>query len=380
MVDKETVRLMAGLAVLPEGGGDCFALLTGVDKNQTLFVPCVLENVADAGVGVFRCSVCLFRQCRRRWRVRFLGGSLFAVDEKVLHGQPPAHAFCLNLGGGGAPAGAEGEKCAHTFRVADGGGQTDAPWIDVRHAGEPLNQTEGLPSTVATDEGVDLVDDNEAQVMEQLRNRRMLAQQQRLQRFRRDLEDARGMLQHLRLVGLGHIAVPVPDGNVRFLAQLVQPLELVVDEGFQRPDVDRSHRGRGIFAELGENGEERCLCLSRSGGRTKQQVVVGVENDIAGGDLNRTEGFPVVLIDIVLQKRRIAVKNGHGKSSLRKDVRGVLTNVRIFQTSPRYRTLQIPAQPPPHRLSGDGRRRSCRTGAAEPPAAADSGIRCPAAR
>ena len=68
-------------------------------------------------------------------------------------------------------------------RVADGGGQTDAPWIDVRHAGEPLNQTEGLPSTVATDEGVDLVDDNEAQVMEQLRNRRMLAQQQRLQRF-----------------------------------------------------------------------------------------------------------------------------------------------------------------------------------------------------
>ena len=208
----------------------------------------------------------------------------------------------------------------------------------------------------------------------------MLAQQQRLQRFRRDLEDAGGMLQHLRLVGLGHIAVPVPDGNVRFLAQLVQPLELVVDEGFQRPDVDRAHRGRGIFAELGENGEERCLCLSRSGGRTKQQVVVGVENDIAGGDLNRTEGFPVVLIDIVLQKRRIAVKNGHGKSSLRKDVRGVLTNVRIFQTSPRYRTLQIPAQPPPRRLSGDGRRRSCRTGAAEPPAAADSGIRCPAAR
>ena len=60
-----------------------------------------------------------------------------------------------------------------------------------------------------------LVDDDKAQIAEKLRNRCMTMQQQRLERLRRDLQDAGRVLHQPRLVRLSHIPVPVPDGNIR---------------------------------------------------------------------------------------------------------------------------------------------------------------------
>ena len=44
-MNEKAVRLVFDLAVLPERGGDGFALLAGVDEDQTLLSAGVLENI-----------------------------------------------------------------------------------------------------------------------------------------------------------------------------------------------------------------------------------------------------------------------------------------------------------------------------------------------
>ena len=78
-----------------------------------------------------------------------------------------------------------------------------------------------MPAAVAAQERVNLVDDDKAQVMEQAWHGHVLMHEECLERFRRNLQDAARMLQELALMRGGHIAMPVPDGNLGLLAQVV---------------------------------------------------------------------------------------------------------------------------------------------------------------
>ena len=140
-------------------------------------------------------------------------------------------------------------------------------------------------------------------------------QQHGFQRFRGDLQNAGGMLHHSGLVTLGHISVPVPHRNVRLGAQVIQPEKLVVDQRFQRADVDGSHGGGGIFGKQGDDGEEGRLGFAGGGGGGEQQIFVGIEDGIRRGYLNGPEVRPVVAVDIVLNKGSVTVKCTHSLAS-----------------------------------------------------------------
>ena len=84
---------------------------------------------------------------------------------------------------------------------------------------------------------MNFVDNNVAQVAKQTPARCVAVEQQRLERFRSDLQDAARIFEKLRLVGRGDVSVPSPDRDVRFLAKGVEPLELIVDEGLERADI-----------------------------------------------------------------------------------------------------------------------------------------------
>ena len=137
-------------------------------------------------------------------------------------------------------------------------------------------------------------------------------QQQRLQRFGGDLQNAGWLFEHPRLVGLGHIAVPVPHGDARLGTQVIRPQKLIVDQRLERADVDRPHRSGRILKKLGEDGEKGSLRLAGSGGGTQQHVVIGIENGIPRRHLNGTQRLPVIAVDEILHKGRIAVKYIHG--------------------------------------------------------------------
>ena len=136
-------------------------------------------------------------------------------------------------------------------------------------------------------------------------------QQQRLKRFRSDLQNARRLLQEFAFVRGGDIAVPMPDGDVRFLAQVVQAIELIVDEGLERSDVERSHAGGRIFPKQREDGEEGGFRLSRGGLGGEQDVLVGIEDSVRCGDLDGAQALPRVAVDEVLHKRCVSVERAH---------------------------------------------------------------------
>ena len=138
-MDEETVGFVVQLAVMAQRGGHHLAFFPGIDENQTLFTPGMLEDIPDAGVCIGRGVVGFFFQHGQRVRNLLILRSLGVLDVEMLHAQPPFAALGIDFRDDGLPPRAQGQKFAGSLRVADGGGQSDAPGIDPRNPGQPLN-------------------------------------------------------------------------------------------------------------------------------------------------------------------------------------------------------------------------------------------------
>lgn len=201
-------------------------------------------------------------------------------------------------------------------RSPDGGGEPDPARIHPGELRKPFNEAEGLAAAVAAHQGVNLVDDDEPQVAEQPGDIGVFVKQQRLERFGRDLKNAGGILQKPLFAGLRDVAMPVPHRDIRLPAEVVEPLELIVDQRLQGADINRADGFRHIFGEQRQDGKEGGLGLPRRGGSGEQQVVVGVEHGVARGNLNGPQRLPVVLVDEIPDERRIAVEDIHRRPQI----------------------------------------------------------------
>lgn len=133
--------------------------------------------------------------------------------------------------------------------------------MTARHPRDPRQLAQHLNAAVRAHEGMNFIDNDEAQIMEQGRNRIRAVHQQALQRFRGNLQHSRRVLHKLGLVRLRHIAMPVPDRNVPFTQQIVQPRELVIDQRLQRRDIQDAYRGRRTFIQLRERRKKAASVL-----------------------------------------------------------------------------------------------------------------------
>ena len=311
VVDQKAIRLMPGLAVAAQGGGDLLAFLAGIGEDQALPALRMLVDVAEAGVCCRRSVVIhrlvglcfgFQRHTGGGLRLRSLGRRLV----EMLHGKPPLHPRRLDPGDQGIPPGPGGEQTAHGLRVADGRGKADPPRIDACRPSKPLDQAEGLHAAIPAQEGVDLVDDHEAQIPEQAGQLAVPADQHGLQGFRRDLQDAGGLLHQLPLVGIGDVPVPVPDGDPGLVQQVVEPQELVVDQSLERGDVEAAYRRGRVFRKQGEDREKGGLRLAGGRGRSQQNVVVGAEDRFARRGLNAAQRLPLIAVNKILYEGGIA--------------------------------------------------------------------------
>ena len=80
--------------------------------------------------------------------------------------------------------------------------------------------------------------------------------------------------------------MPMPDRDPCLIAQLVQTEELVVDEGFQRTDIETADGGRRPLPEFADDGEKGGFRLAGGGGGGEEEVVIGVEDHVGRGDLH----------------------------------------------------------------------------------------------
>ena len=354
MVDEEAVGLVARLAIASQDRAHGLGFLARVHEHQAFAPARALEDVADARIGVLRGHVGggeqrmllgvedrdvshgtrrgrqlppVVRAARAisvdaldREHVRLLDvrgalqrplARLRTLDIEMLHREAPDAPRLLEPGDDASASRSGGEEGTRALRISYGCRKADAPRIDARHTGETLDEAERLAAPVPAQERVDLVDNDVAQVVEQAGHEGVLVQQERLERFRRYLEDAARMLQHLRLMRSGNVPVPVPHRDTGFLAEVVQAHELVVDERFERSDVDRPDACGRVLPEFREDGEEGGFGLSRGGAGGEQHVLVRVEDRFGRGDLDRPQALPAAAVDEILDERRIAVERCH---------------------------------------------------------------------
>ena len=302
---------MVRLAVLPQALTHRLALLSGICEDQAFFAPCVLEYVAQP------------RICRLGRRVRGLLGDRESADalrpfirlriraKKVLHGQSPHFFAAVELRNDGPAPAAGREKLSGRLRIPDGRGQAHSPGVAAGQPAHALDQAEGLHPAVPPQQRMDLIHHDETQVPEQGRNLHMLVDHERLQRFRRDLQDPGGLSQELSLLRLRHVPVPAPDRNPRLLAQIVQSPELVVDQGLERCDIEHPHALRRLLIEQGQNREKSRLRLARRGRRRQKDIVVRAENGFSRRVLHAAQRLPPRAENIVLYKRRVTVEYFH---------------------------------------------------------------------
>ena len=311
MVDQKTVGFPVCLAILAQTLAHGLALLAGVGEDQTLLSPRVLKNKPYARVRRPRGGVRGFLEREDIGRDCAALVGLRRGVVKMLHGQPPDLPAAVEFRNDRAPAAARGQKPSRLFGIADGGGE---PYPSRRTAGQgakPLDKAEGLQSAVRPKQRVDLVDDDETKIPEQRGDLHMLVDHQRFQRFGGDLQYTGGPAQQRAFSRLSHVAVPAPDGDVLFLAQLFQPSELVVDQSLERGNVQNPHSLRRVFVQQRKDREKGRLGLAGSGGCRQKHIFLRAENGVAGGVLHGAQILPAGTVDVLADKGSVAVKNVH---------------------------------------------------------------------
>ena len=128
--------------------------------------------------------------------------------------------------------------------------------------------------------------------------------QQAFQRFRGNLQNALRILHQLFLPVHGSVSMPFCHRDIGIQKQQLQAFELIVDQGFQGRDVYHPHGGCRVIVQLREHGKKRGLRLAGSRARGQQQIIVAVENHLAGRHLVAVKLLPFILIDKILYKRR----------------------------------------------------------------------------
>ena len=119
---------------------------------------------------------------------------------EVLHGDTPHATRFLKTGDNAVASRSLREKGTRALGVADGGRKANAAGLHACHAREALDKTERLPAAIAAHERMNLVDDDVAQVAKHAGDRHVLMDQERLERFGRNLKDTARLFDELSLV------------------------------------------------------------------------------------------------------------------------------------------------------------------------------------
>ena len=105
--------------------------------------------------------------------------------------------------------------------------------------------------------------------------------------------------------------MPFGHGDIGVQKQLLQAFELVVDQRLQRRNVENAHGRRGLIIQLRQHRQEGGLRLARGRAGGEQQVIVAVEDHLAGCHLTAPQLLPFILVDEILYERRKPFKCVH---------------------------------------------------------------------
>src|SRR5579883_1368595 len=115
--------------------------------------------------------------------------------------------------------------------------------------------------------------------------------------------------------------MPCPDWDLCLFEEVCEAIELVIDQGFDRANVDRSHGGRWIVVQPRQYGEKCRFGLARCRSGGNQQVSIRVKQDPTGFNLYRAQVCPTLAVDKFLNEwRKPIVRRSHSPSNRSRDI------------------------------------------------------------
>ena len=100
-----------------------------------------------------------------------------------------------------------------------------------------------------------------------------------------------------------NITMPPVHRDIRVRAEIFEPSELIVNQRLQRTDIKRLHGVCRLGSDLRKNREESSFGLATRGGRSKNQIILGLEDSFNGVDLKRPQLVPTLIPNSFLDLR-----------------------------------------------------------------------------
>ena len=125
-----------------------------------------------------------------------------------------------------------GEPFAGQLRIADGSGKPDPARMVADDFPYSVQLTKNLVAAVGAHQGMNLVDDDVPQSAEKPNDIGMTVHEHALERFRRDLQNARRIFYQLVFMRGGNVSMPMENRNAAVRKQCVDSFKLVVDKAF----------------------------------------------------------------------------------------------------------------------------------------------------
>ena len=109
---------------------------------------------------------------------------------------------------------------------------------------------------------MDFIDHDEAQIPEQARQVMMTPDEHGFHRFGRDLQDALRFRQEALFFRGIDIAMPALHRDFGLCQEIAESRKLIVEQRFERTDVDRPDGGRGVVLQFGQDRQKRGFGLA----------------------------------------------------------------------------------------------------------------------
>ncbi len=232
---------------------------------------------------------------------------------------------------GGTPARRRSLQPAQKIlRIADGGREPHPLDVPSNEPLQPFDDSEQMPSTIVTGEGVDLVDDDGTKVGEEGAVIDVDADEHRLQRLRRRQQNIGTGTQD----GLPSPVCDVPVPYRRLAAEPTgiggQPWLQVVEQRLERTEVHQRGPAPVFRRHPGQQREQGRFGLA-AGGRREQQGVVTADQRRYRLLLERAESRPGECVDDVVEDDRMQQVGivAHGRSSWTSSAKAALRSTSV---------------------------------------------------
>lgn len=141
--------------------------------------------------------------------------------------------------------------------------------------------------------------------------------QQAFQRLRRRLQNTSGSREQALLAAGSAVTMPSHDRQMALLQKITEPFKLVIDQSFQRADIERADGACGLLVQDTEQRQKGGLSFPGRRARCQEQMGVGAKDNLTSHLLRWSQIGPALRINVILDEGGKLRKEIHRRQDCR---------------------------------------------------------------